>query len=144
MSETGNKFFFAIFFMFAQKPLDFFGYFSYNSRPQTLRGLELRLWVLGLRSLKTKQGWRLSGARLTFLIMSTQYITVYYLILSSRYFLHRSQWFYILGYVIKHQLWRVWSWLRVNAGGVPNTCKSNDDWRACSSWLVAHGWVMHR
>ena len=24
-------------------------------------------------------------------------------------------------------LWRVWSWLRVNAGGVPNTCKSNDE-----------------
>lgn len=26
-----------------------------------------------------------------------------------------------------HILWRVWSWLRVNAGGVPNTCKSNDE-----------------
>ena len=28
-------------------------------------------------------------------------------------------------------LWRVWSWLRVNAGGVPNTCKSNDEALAC-------------
>ena len=26
-----------------------------------------------------------------------------------------------------NSLWRVWSWLRVNAGGVPNTCKSNDE-----------------
>ena len=24
-------------------------------------------------------------------------------------------------------LWRVWSWLRTNAGGVLNTCKSNDE-----------------
>ncbi len=24
-------------------------------------------------------------------------------------------------------LWRVWSWLRTNAGGTPNTCKSNGD-----------------
>ena len=23
--------------------------------------------------------------------------------------------------------WRVWSWLRINAGGVPNTCKSNEE-----------------
>ena len=33
-----------------------------------------------------------------------------------------------------HIQWRVWSWLRMNAGGVPNTCKSNessseDEWR---------------
>jgi len=27
--------------------------------------------------------------------------------------------------------WRVWSWLRINAGGVPNTCKSND---SASHW----------
>ena len=30
---------------------------------------------------------------------------------------------------IKHEkykfFWRVWSWLRINAGGMPNTCKSN-------------------
>ena len=32
--------------------------------------------------------------------------------------------------------WRVWSWLRMNAGGMPKTCKSNevDQWRwsACT------------
>ena len=38
-------------------------------------------------------------------------------------------------------LWRVWSWLRTNAGGVLNTCKSNDDGGACTAWLVANGWV---
>ena len=38
-------------------------------------------------------------------------------------------------------LWRVWSWLRTNAGGVLNTCKSNDEARACSGELVANGWV---
>ena len=32
---------------------------------------------------------------------------------------------------------RVWSWLRTNAGGRPNTCKSN----GCSNTLVAHGRV---
>ena len=31
----------------------------------------------------------------------------------------------------KKFFWRVWSWLRVNAGGVPNTCKSNDEALAC-------------
>ena len=48
---------------------------------------------------------------------------------------------------------RVWSWLRMNAGGVLNTCKSNEapfiDWRACSKrfewWLsggrVSNAWV---
>ena len=45
---------------------------------------------------------------------------------------------------------RVWSWLRMNAGGVPNTCKSSAlaqlIWRACtdltldSQW-AADGWV---
>ena len=41
---------------------------------------------------------------------------------------------------------RVWSWLRMNAGGVLNTCKSNEalylissEWRFCD-W-VADGWV---
>ena len=27
--------------------------------------------------------------------------------------------------LIDSPLWRVWSWLRTNAGGVPNTCKSS-------------------
>ena len=44
---------------------------------------------------------------------------------------------------------RVWSWLRMNAGGVLNTCKSNGDvmWAgsACTEQsfhiLVADGWV---
>ena len=38
-------------------------------------------------------------------------------------------------------LWRVWSWLRMNAGGVHNTFKSNGQGGACSSELVADGWV---
>ena len=37
---------------------------------------------------------------------------------------------------------RVWSWLRMNAGGTPNTCKSND--KAFRGDIVAHGWVMNR
>ena len=38
---------------------------------------------------------------------------------------------------------RVWSWLRTNAGGMLNTCKSNGDiWKACFlNILVADGWV---
>ena len=40
---------------------------------------------------------------------------------------------------------RVWSWLRMNAGGVPNTCKSNGttgrSFRSDSFSLVADGWV---
>ena len=38
---------------------------------------------------------------------------------------------------------RVWSWLRLNAGGRPNTCKSNGNiGKACFSWWrVADGWV---
>ena len=40
--------------------------------------------------------------------------------------------------------WRVWSWLRLNAGGRLNTCKSNGSSRkACfSGWRVADGWVI--
>ena len=40
-------------------------------------------------------------------------------------------------------LWRVWSWLRTNAGGVPNTCKSNGEFRRVylEKFLVADGWV---
>ena len=46
----------------------------------------------------------------------------------------------------KHFNMRVWSWLRMNAGGVLNTCKSNEaPWNASSDkWigdLVADGWV---
>ena len=38
---------------------------------------------------------------------------------------------------------RVWSWLRLNAGGRPNTCKSNGNIeKACFLWWrVADGWV---
>ena len=41
---------------------------------------------------------------------------------------------------------RVWSWLRMNAGGVLNTCKSNEALSLDSSDegdgdLVADGWV---
>ena len=40
---------------------------------------------------------------------------------------------------------RVWSWLRMNAGGVPNTCKSNGTILRCFRTdlysLVADGWV---
>ena len=46
----------------------------------------------------------------------------------------------------KHFNMRVWSWLRMNAGGVLNTCKSNEaPWNASSDkWigdLVADVWV---
>ena len=40
-----------------------------------------------------------------------------------------------------NKLWRVWSWLRMNASGRLNTCKSNGNSRACFGWRVAHGWV---
>ena len=38
---------------------------------------------------------------------------------------------------------RVWSWLRTNAGGVPNTCKSNEPRPSACTWSrwVANGWV---
>ena len=42
---------------------------------------------------------------------------------------------------VKQSYWRVWSWLRTNAGGVPNTCKSSEHLRACSQMLAADGWV---
>ena len=46
----------------------------------------------------------------------------------------------------KHFNMRVWSWLRMNAGGVLNTCKSNEALSNKSSEeldcdLVADGWV---
>ena len=41
-------------------------------------------------------------------------------------------------------LWRVWSWLRMNAGGVLNTCKSNDE-AQLAGWIsgerVSNTWV---
>ena len=42
--------------------------------------------------------------------------------------------------------WRVWSWLRTNAGGVLNTCKSNESVeKACFFYnLVANGWVTRK
>ena len=44
---------------------------------------------------------------------------------------------------------RVWSWLRTNAGGVPNTCKSNEAFfhrmlAFTERSLVANGWVTRR
>ena len=44
---------------------------------------------------------------------------------------------------------RVWSWLRMNAGGVPNTCKSSEKslyWSFgwCERWKAADGWVTRR
>ena len=46
-------------------------------------------------------------------------------------------------WALRYDLLRVWSWLRMNAGGVPNTCKSNGVFRACFEHLVADGWVMY-
>ena len=40
--------------------------------------------------------------------------------------------------------YRVWSWLRLNAGGMLYTCKSNGSIGACTWWRVANGWVIHR
>ena len=37
----------------------------------------------------------------------------------------RRRWQFI---EVKKFYWRVWSWLRTNAGGMPNTCKSNGDY----------------
>lgn len=39
-------------------------------------------------------------------------------------------------------LWRVRFWLRMNAGGVLNTCKSNGIHGACTVVRVANGRVM--
>ena len=47
--------------------------------------------------------------------------------------IHRSVYIY--------NILRVWSWLRINAGGVPNTFKTNGRSGACSWKLVADGWV---
>ena len=47
--------------------------------------------------------------------------------LSQSYFIWRMQ--FILSRFIYKRIWtqrRVWSWLRMNAGGVLNTCKSNE------------------
>ena len=59
--------------------------------------------------------------------------------------LKETQWIWRPSEVSELQCWetlkrlnsRVWSWLRTNAGGVPNTCKSNGALRC----LVANGWV---
>ena len=53
-------------------------------------------------------------------------------------------WFYAFGNgCLRYHLLRVWSWLRTNAGGVPNTCKSNGrgpfgDW--VSGERVSNAW----
>ena len=59
-----------------------------------------------------------------------------------------SQMLFVERRVIYHNL-RVWSWLRMNAGGVPNTCKSNEalpgNLRRNRKWLsggrVSNAWV---
>ena len=47
--------------------------------------------------------------------------------------------------ILKDKLYlRVWSWLRMNAGGVPNTCKSNEEDRFggfLSGGRVSNAWV---
>ena len=43
---------------------------------------------------------------------------------STRFWFSLSQW-RIIPTQSKYNILRVWSWLRTNAGGVPNTCKSN-------------------
>ena len=57
---------------------------------------------------------------------------------------------WIINIKLLNVLLRVWSWLRMNAGGMPKTCKSNEvahwRWSACTdsdldSHLVAKGWV---
>ena len=56
----------------------------------------------------------------------------------------RDVWFWGLGleiWMFHYDLnWRVWSWLRLNAGGRPNTCKSSAN---VSSEIIraADGWV---
>ena len=42
--------------------------------------------------------------------------------------------------------WRVWSWLRMNAGGMLNTCKSNENKKISNYFfvLVADGWVTRK
>ena len=42
---------------------------------------------------------------------------------------------------LKNLKWRVWSWLRLNAGGRLNTCKSNGNGRKLASWLTSGGRV---
>ena len=37
--------------------------------------------------------------------------------------------------------WRVWSWLRINASGRPNTCKSRGNRGSNICWRPAHGCV---
>ena len=37
--------------------------------------------------------------------------------------------------------WRVWSWLRLNAGGRPNTCKSNGSTGELALWVTSGGRV---
>ena len=64
----------------------------------------------------------------------------------------RSSWkdWYSLRTDINTIVLRVWSWLRTNAGGVPNTCKSNEalrqisserSWRWLSGGRVSNAWA---
>ena len=52
---------------------------------------------------------------------------------------------FIMTWSTKHFNMRVRSWLRMNAGGVPNTCKSNEvcwnEIRRMKAYRVADGWV---
>ena len=57
-----------------------------------------------------------------------------------------SNWWAKIGtlYVLLILNWRVWSWLRLNAGGRLNTCKSSERKVACYLNLAADGWVILR
>ena len=46
---------------------------------------------------------------------------------------------YTFGYTVRTLLWRVWSWLRMNASGRLNTCKSSGI--LLREMRAAHGWV---
>ena len=100
---------FAIFLIFIQNSLDIFVIFPYNSRPQTLIGLELRfrVWVC--------DHWKLSRLAVRddvfetlTLYMSTQYNNRLFTLIVFKTITKKqidnnlwSQWFYILGHMIK-------------------------------------------
>ena len=85
------------------------------------------------RSLKTEQSFDKQMCRASCFKQEQQYL--------------RSQFaskFWVTNYKL-----RVWSWLRTNAGGVPNTCKSNEAFfhrmlAFTERSLVANGWVTRR
>ena len=74
-------------------------------------------------------------------------IIVFCLLFSLRFCSFGTFYFFDLSCFLLVQLifcWRVWSWLRMNAGGVLNTCKSNGKAPACWGARVANGWVTRK